>query len=277
MCGVISKERDLCVTMLKRQKAGRKEEESFELTPVTPREQTEDPAPVQRLRFRIGRTGETRWLSHLEQMNAWTRALRRARVPMAYSQGFHAHPKVSFATAAPVGEESIGDYMDVFLKKRADAAELLAAVKAVLPEGLRAFDVEEVHLKAPSLMSAASGFAYTLYADGDAEAVRARIEEILAAEEIIVERKVKAKNKKRRRGRQNSSKATKEVNIRPMIERLELIRAEGRQVEIALETAIVENRSVRTREIVALMGLDTVTTRALKRDTFLAVEAPASV
>jgi len=277
MCGVINEERELCVTMLKRQKEGRKEEENFQLTPVTPKEDAEDPSPVQRLRFRIGRTGETRWLSHLEQMNAWTRALRRARVPMAYSQGFHAHPKVSFATAAPVGEESVGDYMDVFVKNRVEPRDILAALKAVLPEGLRAYDAEEVDLKAPSLMSAAAGFAYTIYGDGDSEAVHARIDEILAAEEVIVERKVKAKNKKRRRGRQSSGDATREINVRPMIERLELTRAEQGQLEIELETVIADTRSVRTREVVALLGLDAAATRIVKRKTLLADGAAAPV
>ncbi len=115
LCGVIYRERDLCKHMLKRQKQGRIDEQAWVRTPLP---EFKEPEPAQRLRLRIGRLGETRFLSHLELVNAWIRVLRRACAPIAYSQGFHAHPKLGFATAPPLGEESVGDYMEITLRAR---------------------------------------------------------------------------------------------------------------------------------------------------------------
>jgi radical SAM family uncharacterized protein/radical SAM-linked protein len=275
LCGVIDQERDLCVTMLKRQKAGRKAEEHFELRPVDIENKEDQPEPVQRLRFRIGRQGELRWLSHLELMNGWTRALRRARAPLAYSRGFHAHPKVTFSTASPVGEESSGDYMDIVLRERMDTAEMLGSLQAVLPPGLHAYGVEEVPLRGASLMASVEGFVYQLITEANRAELSKRIEMILSTDELIVERKAKAKRKKKRqRGRQNGQAAgTVELNIRPMIQGLEL-RAAGSE-ETAPEAVVnvelqpFDGKSARMREIVALLGLEGVGTRVVKVETLL--------
>lgn len=271
LCGVIYRERELCKHMLKRQKQGRIEEQDWKPTPVA---KYEEPEAVQRLRFRIGRNGEARFLSHLELVNSWVRTLRRARTPISYSQGFHAHPKLSFATAPPVGEESMGDYMDIVLKERVDPEDLLRRIQATLPEGIRAYQVEEVPLKAPALMACTTGFAYTLFASGDPDALRERIDAVTGAPEIIVERDGKAKKTRGRKGRAPKL----EVDVRPMIRRLELTEAGEHQATIELEIEFVGGRSVRMREILPLLGLDAQSTRVLKRETFLASNpAPANV
>ncbi len=265
LCGVIYRERELCKHMLKRQKRGRIEEKDWQPTPLP---KYEEPEAVQRVRFRIGRTGEARFLSHLELVNAWVRTLRRARTPLSYSQGFHAHPKVTFATAPPVGEESLGDYMDVVLKERVEPNELLQRIRATLPEGFRAFEAEEVPLKAPALMACTTGFAYTIYSSADPVTLQERIEEIMGAPEIVVERSGKAK---KMRGRKRPAPRI-EVDIRPMIRRLELIDSGEHQAVVDLEVELVGGRSVRMRELLPLLGLDAQSTKVLKRDTFLANE-----
>ena len=92
-----------------------------------------EPDSMMRLRFRVGRTGEARLLSHLETADAWIRALRRAKAPVSYSRGFHAHARVNFSSALPVGEESTGEYMDVVLSERLDAAALFERLRATVP------------------------------------------------------------------------------------------------------------------------------------------------
>ncbi|MBX7257177.1 MAG: TIGR03960 family B12-binding radical SAM protein [Candidatus Hydrogenedentes bacterium] len=262
LCGVIYRERDLCKHMLKRQKQGRIDEQSWTRTELP---EFKEPEPAQRLRLRIGRVGETRFLSHLELVNAWIRVLRRARAPIAYSQGFHAHPKLGFATAPPVGEESVGDYMEITLREWVEPEALLARIQGTLPEGLRAFEISEIPLRGPALMSLASGFAYTFYADAEAGSVQQRIEEILAAPQVMVERTSKPKERGRPRQRI-------EVDIRPMIRVLELSQTNDEQVAIDVALDMVRGRCAKPREIIALMGLDPVTTRVLKRDTFFASE-----
>ncbi|MEI8261382.1 MAG: TIGR03936 family radical SAM-associated protein, partial [Actinomycetes bacterium] len=70
-----------------------------------------DVAPtVQKLRLRYAKRGRLRFSSHRDFQRALERALRRADIPMAYSAGFHPHPKVSYANAAPTGVASEAEY-----------------------------------------------------------------------------------------------------------------------------------------------------------------------
>ena len=95
-CGVIDVERELCAHMLRTAIDGRKAEREWVRPTVTvPKE----PEPLQRVRFRIGRLGDARFLGHLEWQNVWVRALRRLSAPIAYSQGYHPLPRIDFSGA----------------------------------------------------------------------------------------------------------------------------------------------------------------------------------
>lgn len=273
-CGVIFRERALCQHMLKNQRRGRIEERDWQ---PAPRVEYVEPVAVQRLRFRIGRTGEARFLSHLEWMNAWIRTLRRARAPLSYSQGFHAHPKINFASAAPVGEETTGEYMDIVLKKQVEPAELLARVKATLPLGFLALGAEETPMRGDSLMSLVAGVDYTLHADvDDIESLEARISEITLAEEIMVDRKVKQRKTKKNRNRgRGAPPKTAPVDIRPMIAELSLSQTANGQALIAFATTMHENKMAKPREMIKLLKLDPHSTLIHKRETHLATNNPA--
>ncbi len=265
LCGVIDREPDLCRDMIKRSLAGRKAEADWK-PPSSPPFQ--EPPPVQRIRFRIGRRGEVRFLSHLELVNVWVRALRRIRAPLSYSQGFHAHPKVNFSSAPPVGEESVADYMDIVLYERVDPAGLLERLRATLPDGIHVFSADQVALNAPSLMSSTTGFSYTICAAGDGEQVKAHIREFMGRNRFVVERLGKPKGRGKRKRR-----AKVEVNVRPMVRSLSLREVKDGQLVVDLETMVVNTRSIRPSEVVAMLGLDPVGARILKRETRLA-EAP---
>ena len=262
-CGVIDVERELCASMLRDNIDGRKAESDYVRPDKT--EPPEEPLPVQRLRFRVGRTSDARFLSHLEWMNAWLRALRRARAPLSYSQGFHAHPKVNFSTAMPVGEESTGDYMDVTLKERVEASQLMARLQAVVPRGFLVLGVEEVGLKAPSLMSAVQGFDYTLMIpDIDRDELASRIWALNSSDEVVVQRSVKARV--RIRGRKRRRREMRPLDLKPMIQHLELREGEGTAV-IDFQTRTHEGRYAKVKDIVGLLDLDPARTRVLKKET----------
>ncbi|NJL73053.1 MAG: DUF2344 domain-containing protein, partial [Candidatus Competibacteraceae bacterium] len=274
LCGVIYRERELCKSMLKNQKAGHKEEaDTWEGIPEKSETQ---PDAVQRIRFRIGRIGETRFLSHLELKDAWVRSLRRARTPLAYTQGFHAQPRINFSTALPLGEETLGEYMDVMLKEYTDPKDLFARLSTTLPPGLRVLEIYEMPLRGPSLMSLVDGFEYTLHAEADADAITARIEEVLAADTVTMTRRAKAGS---RPGRGNKKKIAKhaevELNIRPMIESLSVANANARQVEIRFTTISVGGKLAKPKDIVELLGLDAAATRVVKQTTRLREDADA--
>lgn len=275
LCGVIYRERELCKHMIKNQKAGHVEEEdSWE---GIPEKTLEQPDAVQRLRFRIGRTGDLRHLGHLEHKEAWVRTLRRAHAPMAYTKGFHAQPKLQFAAALPVGEETLGDYMDVMLRERVEPEDLRARMSATTPNGLRVLSVEEVPLRADALMAAVTGISYHLHAEVDSTELAARIDALMAQEEILATRKLKAKKRKKGRRRGGIGPDTMEVNLRPMLSDLQIVQQEGRQVTIAFTTTDCEGRLAKPKEIVHMLGLDEEATRVVKTETWFAHEDALAV
>ncbi|MCB9791815.1 MAG: TIGR03960 family B12-binding radical SAM protein [Alphaproteobacteria bacterium] len=264
-CGVIDRERPLCAHMLRNSIDGRKEEREWE-RPERP--EYVEPEPVQRLRFRVGRHGPARFLSHLEWMNAWLRTLRRARMPMSYSQGFHPHPKFTFAAAMPVGSESTGEYMDVVLKERVDVSEAFERLGRSLPEGFLLLGAREVELKAESLMAAVEGLSYSLFVPGDAEELQHQVAALMSQESIGVSRKTKAA-RQRKRGRRSGPRQ-RDVDLKPLIAQLSVRPGEqDGAVVIDFVTRAVNQRMAKPREILDLLGLSEDLTRVLKRDTFL--------
>lgn len=264
MCGVIRQERELCRSMLKNSKQGRIDETDWQWE--KPARRDAEPA-VQRLRLRIGRRGEVRFLSHLELMNAWVRALRRAHAPLAYSNGFHAHPRVNFASAPPVGEESEGDYMDVLLKCHVDPEALRERLAAALPDGFRLFEVDDVPLDAPSLMSSVEGFTYEIHGEADYAAAAQRARDILEADEVVIERSVKVKQ--RGKGRRRRMREQAEVNVRPMLAALEVEPGEGGRVVVRFRTEVQGGKTLRPREMAQLLGMDPDRAAIIKRATHL--------
>ena len=106
---------------------------------------------AQRIRIRFEKLGRMRFLSHLEMLTLFIRAVGRARVPMRYSQGFHPHPKFSFATALSVGIESHAEYMDMEIDAGYSAEELRQALNATLPEGVRVLEAAAIPMRALAL------------------------------------------------------------------------------------------------------------------------------
>ncbi len=104
------------------------------------------PPVVQRLRLRYAKRGRLRFTSHRDIARAFERALRRARVPMAYSAGFSPHPRISWVGAAPTGVASEAEYVEIALAEVVRPDDLRAALDASLPPGL---DVVEVVQASP--------------------------------------------------------------------------------------------------------------------------------
>jgi radical SAM-linked protein len=98
---------------------------------------------VQRVRIRYAKRGPLRFTSHRDFARAFERALLRAKVPIAYSQGFTPHPKISYASAAPTGAASEAEYLEIGLQAPMDPASLAKALDAALSPGLDILDAVE--------------------------------------------------------------------------------------------------------------------------------------
>lgn len=96
---------------------------------------------------------EARFLSHLDLMTAMERAFRRAQLPLAFSEGFNPHPRISYASALAVGVTSEDEYLDLQLMKDISAEEVMRRVRGTLPTGLRLLAAVPVTKRKESLMA----------------------------------------------------------------------------------------------------------------------------
>jgi len=89
-----------------------------------------------RLRVTYGKTGRLRYLSHLEVARACERAIRRAGLEYAVTQGFNQRMKLAFCPALPVGTAGTAEIYDVWLKRFVAPDEVLGMLRATTPVGL---------------------------------------------------------------------------------------------------------------------------------------------
>ncbi len=153
----------------------------------------EGPPPalaVQKLRVRYAKRGRLRFSSTRDFQRALERALRRAGVPMAFSAGFHPHPKISYANAAPTGTASEAEYFEISVTERVDPESVRAALDEALPEGL---DVLEVVEAAPgALADRLQGSDWVMDFQGLTEAeLQQAADQLLALERVEVTRTFK--------------------------------------------------------------------------------------
>ena len=92
---------------------------------------------MKRLLLKYQKTGRMAYLSHLETMRALERALRRAGLPLTYSQGFSPHPRISSTPALPVGVGSLGEYLEVGLDGEVELSDLAERINRGMPQNLR--------------------------------------------------------------------------------------------------------------------------------------------
>nr|WP_228046436.1 TIGR03936 family radical SAM-associated protein [Saccharopolyspora sp. HNM0983] len=140
--------------------------------------------------MRYAKHGKLRFTSHRDVARAFERALRRAGVPMAHSQGFSPHPKVSWAGAVPTGVASESEYVEVQLTEEVSAELLTSEINAVLPAGM---EIRDAVVAGPGALAdrlQASRWRTDLPGVGAAE-LRAAVDRLMAEESVLVERTTK--------------------------------------------------------------------------------------
>ena len=106
-----------------------------------------------RLRIRFCRGEEVKFISHLDLMSLWQRALHRAGILLAYSEGFTPHPQISLAVPLAVGITSEAELMDIVCTKWVSPHWFTATVRAQLPPGIEMLQVYQIAPGQPSLQS----------------------------------------------------------------------------------------------------------------------------
>lgn len=154
-----------------------------------PQGPTPDPA-VQKVRVRYAKRGRMRFTSSRDFQRALERALRLAEVPMAYSAGFHPHPKISYANAAPTGVASEAEYVELSLNRVIDPDQLRSALGAALPVGLDIVEVVEAQPGALADELQASSWELVFTGVG-VEALEAAVQAFLSESRVEVTRLMK--------------------------------------------------------------------------------------
>lgn len=145
-----------------------------------------------KLRIRWVKQGRIRFISHRDAARVWERSLRRARLPVVYSQGFAPRPRMSFGFALATGQESLAEYLDIelsldFVPDSSDAAsyasELPERLSSVLPAGMDAVAAAPLAPGAESLQEAVGSSTWEVeLGDLTPESVRVWKEELARLE-----------------------------------------------------------------------------------------------
>lgn len=197
----------------------------------------------QRLRITFVKGPELKYISHLDLALAWERALRRAEVPLAYSQGHNPHAKLQLASGLPLGYTGSAEVIDIALTKPMSPAEFSASVPPFLPKGLVICGVEEAPARSPSLQAALRQAEYrvTVETSLSMDRINRRISDLLAAGHLERERV--------RKGR-------KEVyDLRPLVDDVRLETYGGNHVGLWMRLSAGSKGNARPDAVLAALGL----------------------
>ena len=150
-------------------------------------------------RLEITKGEPIRYISHLDFASLMQRAICRAHLPAAYSEGFNPHMKISFASALSVGITSDAEYMDLELKKDICQPELFDKLSKALPPGVRLLKARQIDMhSSKALMSIVDEASYSIVlpCQDDLNTVTKAINKFNQTKEIVVVRETPKNAKK---------------------------------------------------------------------------------
>jgi len=151
-----------------------------------------------KLRVRATKSGKVRFTSHRDAARMWERALRRAGLPVAFTEGFTPRPKISFGLALPTGAESIAEYVDIELQREIAVADvdldtLPARLSDALPNGFDVLAAEQREAGVDSLQEAVTSCTWELWSPLLTAVDHLDACRLLESTELVVERERKGK------------------------------------------------------------------------------------
>ena len=205
-----------------------------------------------RVRITFSKTGPLKYIGHLDLQSLWERAVRRAGLPLAYTNAFHPQPRIYFASALPLGFTSRCEVVDLRLNQDVNLADLPGLLRANMPSGIGILNVESVDEMSPALQTQviAAEYEVTLMetlivpelvvlstatrtqAEGSARLLQ-KVEELLSMASIPRERRGKA------------------YDLRPLIEKLEVVSGD----KIFMRLTAREAATGRPEEVLAALGI----------------------
>lgn len=181
-------------------------------------------------RFKFEKFGTIKFIGHLDVVIVFQRALKRADIPIAYSNGFNPHQLISFALPLSLGYTSIGEYGDFQLQTEENPEELKEKMNNALPEGLIITELIKLKEGVKNTMASVCAASYDIYFDEtiSPEDIKNNLSSFINQNEILVMKKTK--------------KNFKETDIKPDILGAEDISADGKGVlKVLVNAGSVKN------------------------------------
>ncbi|MBX3038792.1 MAG: TIGR03936 family radical SAM-associated protein [Anaerolineales bacterium] len=199
---------------------------------------------IMRVRITFTKQNALRYIGHLDLHSLWERAMRRAELPLAYSQGFHPQPKISLAAALPLGFSSRGEVLDVRLNENIPIENIAKQLSENLPQDIKILKVEEVDEKLPALQTQvlSANYDVKLTEPVDPVELKRRVESVMMAESIIRERRGKS------------------YDLRPLIEMISIINEANGKAWLKMTLAAREGATGRPEEVLSALGIEPETT-----------------
>ncbi len=214
-------------------------------------EESQAPRPVQRLRLTFSKDGPARYISHLDLARALERALNRAGLPVAYTQGFNRRPRLALAAALPLGYISAAEVADVWLTEAVEPEMFGARLMARMAPGIIVSAVAEVPLGAPSLQQQLAESVYEVsFPDGvDRDGLSRSVAELLAADSLMRER------------RRPKDTHPQTFDLRPLLLDMAVEEAEDGAPRLRLRLVQSATQTARPDDVLAALGFDPLATR----------------
>ena len=198
-----------------------------------------------RARITFSKQGALRYTGHLDLHRLWERAMRRADLPLSYSQGFHPQPKISIAAALPLGFSSLGEVLDVRFNADIPTEEIATRLKDNLPPDIQVTKVESVDEHEPALQTQVLSATYDVHLTEpiDGSELKRKVEDLLASESLPRERR------------------SKFYDLRPLIETLDVHAEVDGKVWLQMKLAARDGATGRPEEVLNALGIEPEYTR----------------
>ena len=192
-------------------------------------------------RAQIRKGKEIAVLSHLDYVDLYARALIRSKLPIAYSEGFNPHIKMSFATALAVGVTSDAEYMDFQLTQDLPAAEVMKLLNKQLPKGAEIIQLKKLKGKVQPLMAVADLSSYEINVP-----YTGQLSEVQSAVKIFNDTKTIDYTR-------ITPKKTRQIEIKQYIARPVKVELQGENLILKVDIIITKTGSIKPSEVLHIL------------------------
>lgn len=178
------------------------------------------------VRIKFSKSGSMIYISHLDVNRLMTRAVRRAKLPMWYTEGFNPHPYIAFALPLPLGQSSESEFMDIRVTGDITNDEVVSLLREVMPQGIEIISAGESVHSSNEIASACYDTKLIFKNEAEAKEFSEKSRGLLCGTELIAEKM----------GKKGHRKVLKQVNLIEQIYKADISQS-GAEANFYLELA----------------------------------------